>query len=96
MPENLACLHSLYSSMMACVLEQVSVDLLKEWSILMMGSPLAAAVNGEEAALVYVFKARETLQAPSDFEKRALTRSCTDIHEVGHRYLELNTPHRSI
>ena len=50
-----------------------------------MGSPLAAAAgNGEEAALAYVFKAREAVEAPSEFEQRAMMRSCTDIHEVTH------------
>jgi hypothetical protein len=74
-----------HSSMMICFLEQVSGDLLRDWSILLMGSPLAAAAgNGEEAALAYVFKAREAVEAPSEFEQRALMRSCTDIHEVTH------------
>lgn len=70
---------------MMCTLEQVSGDLLRDWSILLMGSPLAAAAgNGEEAALAYVFKVREAAEAPSEFEQRALMRSCTDIHEVTH------------
>lgn len=69
------------------VTEQVSGDLLREWSILLMGSPLAAAAGNGEEGYAYVFKAREGVEAPSDFEQRALSRSCTDIQEVRRREL---------
>lgn len=59
---------------------QVSKSMLKDWSIILMGTPLVTTAGAAE--LAYVFKARDVEEEPSDFEQRALSRSCTDIQEV--------------
>ncbi len=61
---------------------QVSKSMLKDWSIILMGTPLVTAAGVAEEGLAYVFKARDAQEEPSDFEQRALLRSCTDIQEV--------------
>ncbi len=56
--------------------------MLKDWSIILMGTPLMTPAGAAEEGLAYVFKARDVEEEPSDFEQRALSRSCTDIQEV--------------
>ncbi|CAL8463374.1 g2908 [Coccomyxa elongata] len=61
--------------------KEVSKSMLKDWSIILMGTPLMTTAGAAEEGLAYVFKARDVEEEPSDFEQRALLRSCTDIQE---------------